>query len=199
MIDERIEEILAAFRVWLRDRPEEPEPEFGLVDLADEFSALRHEVKLLTKATRAQSEQVAAALGAPPASAAAPAEDPRGLLLAVIEAVDTIDRAQAALARAVAPRPLGWFARRFAPPADERLPAAAEGLALSRQRVLAVLKRLGVEPVPAVGLTFDPRTMEALEAVPADGAPAGVVIEEIRTGYLRAGKILRYAQVRVAK
>lgn len=194
MSDEEVEAILAEFRDWLRN-PEGDIPEpVGIVRLVDEFTALRHEVKLLTKATRAQTEQVAAAQ-AP--SAPAPHKDTRSLLLATIEAVDTLERAQNALARAVEPRPLGWWARWFGPPADERLPAAAEGLALANQRLLATLKRLGVDRVATTGQAFNPETMEAVEAVA--GATPGQVAEEVRAGYLRAGKPLRYAQVRVGK
>jgi molecular chaperone GrpE len=41
--------------------------------------------------------------------------------------------------------------------------------------------------------------MEVLEAVPANGRPAGEVVEEVRRGYRWRGQVFRYAQVRVAK
>lgn len=69
-----VDEILDRFRRWLEsaradatadlgelDGPERPDeaagPEFGLVDLVSEFTALRHELKLQTKGTRGLIEQ----------------------------------------------------------------------------------------------------------------------------------------------
>jgi molecular chaperone GrpE (heat shock protein) len=40
--------------------------------------------------------------------------------------------------------------------------------------------------------------MEVLEVV-SDPTQAGIVIDEVRRGYLRDGKPFRFAQVRVAK
>ncbi|HYV39348.1 MAG TPA: nucleotide exchange factor GrpE [Gemmataceae bacterium] len=64
---EAIEGILQDFRAWLQqaavaEQPAPAEPEFSWHALAAEFTALRHEVNLQTKAARAQSEQNAAAL-----------------------------------------------------------------------------------------------------------------------------------------
>ncbi|MCS6852429.1 MAG: nucleotide exchange factor GrpE [Gemmataceae bacterium] len=56
-----------------------------------------------------------------------------------------------------------------------------------------------MEPIPAVGRPFDPEFMEVLELVADTGRPEGEVVEEVRRGYLWHGRILRYAQVRVAK
>ena len=39
----------------------------------------------------------------------------------------------------------------------------------------------------------------ALEAVGDSGRPSGEVLDEVRRGYLWNGRVLRYAQVRVAK
>ena len=46
---------------------------------------------------------------------------------------------------------------------------------------------------------FDPEQMEVLEVVSGSGRPSGEVIDELRRGYQRRGKLFRYAQVRVAK
>jgi hypothetical protein len=74
-----------------------------------------------------------------------------------------------------------------------------EGYGMSVQRLDRLLATLALEPIPAQGQRFDPELMEALEAVPGTGKPAGEVIEEVRRGYLHQGRILRYALVRVAR
>src|SRR5438045_201465 len=93
---EAIETVLADFRGWLTDLaagrvaapPPEPGAGAGAVDLATlagQFTALRHEVNLQTRAVRAQQEQNAEtlrrlaqavdALTEPPSSAGTPAGD----------------------------------------------------------------------------------------------------------------------------
>src|SRR5262249_59516036 len=65
-----IDAVLADFRAWLEQaaeasaspEPEAPAPAFSWHALAAEFTALRHEVKLQTRAARAQLEQGAEAL-----------------------------------------------------------------------------------------------------------------------------------------
>lgn len=62
MTDERIEEILSDFRTWLRALPEEPTPAplaevLSMQALVAQFTALRHDVNMQTKAARAAVEQ----------------------------------------------------------------------------------------------------------------------------------------------
>src|SRR5436190_17440056 len=67
-----IDAVLADFRRWLEELaagapeppPEAEEPPVDLATVVAAFTALRHEVNLQTKATRAQSEQFAQALEA---------------------------------------------------------------------------------------------------------------------------------------
>ncbi len=73
------------------------------------------------------------------------------------------------------------------------------GYTMSVQRVERALQQFDLEPIPAVGLPFDPELMEAIEVVVEPGRTGTEVIEEVRRGYLRHGRIFRFAQVRVAK
>src|SRR5262245_46385734 len=67
-----IEAVLDRFRQWLTDvrseagslvrNPSESAPEFGLIDLVEQFTALRQELKLQTKSTRGLQEQAEALL-----------------------------------------------------------------------------------------------------------------------------------------
>jgi molecular chaperone GrpE len=79
------------------------------------------------------------------------------------------------------------------------LASLVAGYAMSLQRIDRALARHGLEPIPAVGRTFDPEGMEVVEAVTGSGRPAGEVLEEVRRGYLQNGRVFRFAQVRVAK
>jgi molecular chaperone GrpE len=62
-----------------------------------------------------------------------------------------------------------------------------------------VLRRRGVEPLAAVGETFDPAWHEAILHEPGTGRPEGEIVGEVRRGYRLGQRLLRPAQVRVAK
>jgi molecular chaperone GrpE len=73
------------------------------------------------------------------------------------------------------------------------------GYQMSLNRVDRVLEQFNLETIPAVGATFDPELMEAVEVVGDSGRPAGEVVEEVRRGYMRGEIVFRYAQVKVAR
>lgn len=79
------------------------------------------------------------------------------------------------------------------------LTALLTGYTMSLQRLDRALQQHGLEPIQAVGSSFDPELMEVLEAVPSTGRPAGEVLEVVRRGYLYNDRVFRYAQVRVAR
>ncbi len=79
------------------------------------------------------------------------------------------------------------------------LASLATGYTMSLQRVERTLRQHGLEPIGAVGETFDPEKMEVVEAVLGSGRPSGEVLSELRRGYLWNGRVFRFAQVRVAK
>jgi molecular chaperone GrpE len=57
----------------------------------------------------------------------------------------------------------------------------------------------GVERIRAQGQLFDPRLHEAAAAVPSPGTPEGTILEVIRPGFTRQGRLLRPATVVVAQ
>lgn len=90
----------------------------------------------------------------------------------------------------------------------ERALAAAEdradqslrdGVVLIHRGLLDLLRRRGVEPFDAVGQMFDPEWHEAVAGEPADGRPDGEITRELRRGYRIGQRLLRAAQVTVAK
>lgn len=79
------------------------------------------------------------------------------------------------------------------------LAALITGYSMSLERLERALRKHGLEALPAVGEPFDPEQMEALDTVAGTGRPKGEVVEEVRRGYRWNGRIVRYAQVRVAR
>lgn len=73
------------------------------------------------------------------------------------------------------------------------------GYTMSVQRLERTLDQQGLEAIPCVGEPFDPELMEVVDVVTGSGLPAGIVVKEVRRGYLWRGRLLRYAQVQVAK
>jgi molecular chaperone GrpE len=76
----------------------------------------------------------------------------------------------------------------------------AVGFEMARGRLLGLLRRQGVEPMDVrPGQSFDPALQRALGARVEPGARAGSVLELLRRGYRRGERILRYAEVVVAR
>jgi molecular chaperone GrpE len=73
------------------------------------------------------------------------------------------------------------------------------GYTMSVQRLERAMEQTGLDPIAAVGQPFDPERMDAVAAMADSGRPAGVVVEEVRRGYLWRGGVFRYAQVSVAR
>jgi molecular chaperone GrpE len=76
--------------------------------------------------------------------------------------------------------------------------ALRSGIELIRKQLEDVLLRLGVQPIPAQGQTFDPRVHEAIEMVESSDHGDHEVIEELQPGYKLKDRLLRPAMVRVA-
>jgi len=72
------------------------------------------------------------------------------------------------------------------------------GIELIRKQMEDALSRLGVQPVPALGQTFDPRVHEAIEMVESGDHADHEVIQELQRGYKLKDRLLRPAMVRVA-
>jgi molecular chaperone GrpE len=81
----------------------------------------------------------------------------------------------------------------------QALAAIVTGYTMSLQRIDRALRQHGLEAIPTVGEFFNPDWMEAVEAVPGTGRPAGEVVGEVRRGYRWSGRLFRVAQVRVAR
>jgi molecular chaperone GrpE len=90
---------------------------------------------------------------------------------------------------------------------DRALEASAEsealwrGVQLTRDGLLRLLRKQGVERIEAQGKSFDPNWHEAVDVVSAValGVAPGTVARVAQPGYRRKGRLLRPAQVVVAQ
>ena len=104
----------------------------------------------------------------------------RELLHKVLEVMDNLDRAM-----------------RFEESMDRE--SLHQGLRMVRWQLDELLKGEGLTTVPTVGQPFDPHVHEAIEQVESAEHPDGVVVEEVRKGYMLGDEMLRPARVKVAK
>ena len=72
------------------------------------------------------------------------------------------------------------------------------GLQMLKKEFTNFLLSLGVKKIETVGKNFDPHFHEAVSSVNDSNYPEGVIIEEIRPGYVLENKLLRPAQVKVS-
>ena len=104
-----------------------------------------------------------------------------GLIKRLLPIVDDLDRAFENM-----PRQLygdGWV----------------DGVDLVRQKLAALLKSEGVEPIEGAEASFDPALHEAITYEPSENHEDGDIIDVIQKGYRLGDRVLRPAQVRVAK
>jgi molecular chaperone GrpE len=225
-----IDRILADFRRWLEQQPDEtpvapPSEPIDLAALVRQFTALRQEVNLQTRASRSQMEQNATTLeqlgqaldelregGGEVDEDVIRAAAIRPLLKTLLDARDALALARHQVARtrqsleaADEPQP-GFWSRLFGAPKAGTIPqyrntleSLASGYAMSLQRIDRALEQHGLERITAVGSAFDPETMEVVEVVKEPGRAASEVLEEVRPGYRWNGQLFRPAHVRVAR
>jgi molecular chaperone GrpE len=111
------------------------------------------------------------------------------------ERLEAVPFAQGLLAEKLLPV-LDDFDRALAQVEDDGSPAA-EGLALIRDKLVAVLADAGLERIETVDRSFDPEIHEALITEPVDEGRAGKVIEEFVPGFTFKGRLIRPARVKV--
>ncbi len=73
------------------------------------------------------------------------------------------------------------------------------GIELIYRQFQDALQKIGVQSIPAVGQTFDPRVHEAIEMVDTTDVPDHHVVDELQRGYKYKERLLRPAMVRVAR
>ena len=95
-------------------------------------------------------------------------------------------------------RNIGWVTKEEQARLRQKRVAIAGGGGVGGVHAMT-LARLGVEPIPVEGATFDPSLHEALTHEEAAGFGEGQVIREVTRGYRLGNRVLRCSLVRVAK
>ena len=77
--------------------------------------------------------------------------------------------------------------------------ASQQGLQMLVDRVQRLMNEQQIQRLETLGKTFDAETMNAIEAVQISTASSGTVVEQLSPAYAWRGKLICYAQVRIAK
>ena len=77
----------------------------------------------------------------------------------------------------------------------DRLEGLTTGYMLSVQRLERVLAAHDIEPMACLGHQVDAERMEVVQIVADPAQLPGIVLDEVRRGYLQGGRVYRYAQV----
>ena len=79
--------------------------------------------------------------------------------------------------------------------ADE---AFKKGVEMTMNGLKEILSKLGIQEIPALGETFDPALHNAVMHVEDDTLGENIVAEVFQAGFECAGKVIRFAMVKVA-
>jgi molecular chaperone GrpE len=79
------------------------------------------------------------------------------------------------------------------------LKAVLEGVEATERQLLGILERHGVKTIETENARFDPHLHQAIAEVPAEGRPAGTIVNVVQNGYVIADRLLRPAMVTIAR
>lgn len=82
---------------------------------------------------------------------------------------------------------------------DTNIKSLKEGVRMTSDQVLALFKKENVEPIQAVGESFDPSVHEVLSQIESNDHDENTIIEECSKGYRMNGRVLLPARVVTAK
>ena len=91
------------------------------------------------------------------------------------------------------------FDRALALESNDSASAYRKGVELIHAKLNELLRKRGVQPMDVLGRDFDPNVHQAVSYEATPGARDGEVIGELQRGYMRNGRLLRPAMVKVAK
>jgi molecular chaperone GrpE len=74
-----------------------------------------------------------------------------------------------------------------------------KGIAMIDRYLREILERWGLKTYSSDGEQFDPQRHEAVSTVETDDVPPNTIVEQINKGYMLGEKVLKPAQVTVAK
>ena len=174
-----------------------------LYSLYVEMAALRSEVRTESRLVKDTLDLVRGVVERGEADRARLAEAEREAALLrplLIDLIEVRDRLAAGVSGqspgTAAPSP--WYRRMLRGP-DTTADAWREGLRMTLNRFDRVLRERGVVPIDLAGKPFDPRLARAVGTVTDASLENGIVVQEVRSGFLWEGELLRPADVVVNK
>ena len=84
-------------------------------------------------------------------------------------------------------------------PEEEKGSAFAEGMNMIYKQLIGELDKMGVKPIEAVGVEFNPDFHNAVMQVESDEYETGVVAQELQKGYTYNDSVVRYSMVAVVQ
>jgi len=209
------EDLVAQFRAYLESHPASVEQtadadrQVDLFTLFTELAALKNEIRIESRQVKEALDrfrQLLDSVGESNRQLSLELERRRGQARGerreserplLLELLDLRDRMEDGMSSAREYRP-SFYARLKGAP-ERYIAELADGMAITLRRVEAALSRYKVEPVGVVNQQLDPHTMRACGVERRTGLAEGVVLSEVRKGFLRDGEVLRLAEVIVNK
>jgi molecular chaperone GrpE len=105
-----------------------------------------------------------------------------GLLMELISLADDAQAAIEHMPEAIRSDHADWF----------------KGMMGIEKKFTDLLEKYGVSKIKTAGEDFNPVMHDAVAVVPANGS-SGKVVEEVRSGYVMHGKVIRPARVKISK
>jgi molecular chaperone GrpE len=185
---------------------EETREEVDLFSVFVELAGLRTEVRTQSRLVKEALEQFRGVFDTLQAShatleqelkrARAEAHDRERTLLKplLLDIIDVRDRLSAGLA--VSPR---WYERLRLKTKREAKEAWQEGMRMTLRRIDKLLADRRIVTTETVGRPFDPRLAAAVATIEDPAVADGIVVEEVRPGFLWQSELLRPAEVIVVK
>jgi molecular chaperone GrpE len=96
-------------------------------------------------------------------------------------------------------RALAHFPPEARAEAPDAVKAVLDGVEATERQLAATLERHGVRAINTADAKFDPHLHQAIAEVPADGKPAGSIVDVVQSGYVISDRLLRPAMVTVAR
>lgn len=186
---------------------EEASEEADLYSVFVELAGLRNEVRTQSRIVKEAIDRFRSVFDTLEAShatleeelkrARADAHDRERTLLKplLLDIIDVRDRLAAGLKPAP---PRRWY-ERLLPEAKRAAEAWREGTRMTLRRVDGLLADQRIAVIETVGRPLDPRHAAAVATVEDPSAADGIVVEEVRAGFVWQGELLRPAEVIVAR
>lgn len=83
--------------------------------------------------------------------------------------------------------------------ADPQVKAVIDGVEATDRQLMQTLETHGVKLIDTSNGKFDPNLHQAIAEVPANGRPAGSIVDIVQAGYMIGDRLLRPAMVTVAR